>query len=107
VTHVVRLRGAGRVELPAYGVADAEHQIEKEITRAWPEARVEVTEIGRAAHSGRIVEEFAVGYRVQGTLEVAAPSASEARTLALRELRQRFVPTRFGRVVWEQVEMGE
>lgn len=107
MTHTVRLRGAGRVELPAYGVADAEHQIEKEIARAWPEARVEVTEIGRAAHSGRIVEEFAVGYRVQGTLEVAAHSASEARTLALRQLRQRFAPTRFGRVKWEQVEVDQ
>ncbi len=107
MTHTVRLRGAGRVELPAYGVADAEHQIEKEITRAWPEARVEVTEIGRAAHSGRIVEEFAVGYRVQGMLQVTASSASEARTLALRQLRQRFAPTRFGRMNWERVEVGE
>ena len=107
MTHTVRLRGAGRVELPAYGVADAEHQIEKEISRAWPEARVEVTEIGRAAHSGRIVEEFAVGYRVRGTVKVAASSASEARTLALRELRERCGPTRFVRVTWEQVEVRE
>ncbi|CAN5868769.1 hypothetical protein BH20GEM3_BH20GEM3_05850 [soil metagenome] len=107
MTHRVRLRGAGRVELPAYGVADAEHQIEKEITHAWPDARVDVTEIGRAMHSGRIVEEFTVGYRVQGTLQVAATSATEARTLALRELRRRFAPTRFGRVTWEQVEVGE
>jgi hypothetical protein len=95
------------VELPAYGVADAEHQVEKEIVRAWPDARVEVTEIGRAAGSGRIVEEFTVGYHVQGTLQVPASSAREARTLALRELRERFAPTRFSRMSWQRVEVDE
>ncbi len=107
MTHAVRVLGGGRVELAAYGVADAEHQVEKEITRAWPEARVEVTEVARAAHGGRIVEEFVVGYRVQGTLELAASAPGEARTLALRELRERFAPTRFARLEWERVEVAE
>lgn len=107
MTRFIRAYGSGRVELAAYGVADAEHQIEKEITRAWPEARVQVTEVGRTAHSGRIVEEFAVGYRVQGTVEVAASSPNEARKQALRELRERFAPTRFARLEWERVEVAE
>ena len=99
----VRVRGGGRVQLPAYGLADAEHQVEKEIARAWPDARVEIAEVGRAAHAGNIVEEFAVTYRIHGTLQVPAESPEQARTLALRRLRECFNPTRFQRVEWEQV----
>ena len=37
------VRGAGRVELAAYGLADAEHQVEKELRALWPDAVVELT----------------------------------------------------------------
>ena len=99
----VRVRGGGRVQLPAYGLADAEHQVEKEIARAWPEARVEIADVGRAAHAGNIVEEFAVTYRIHGTLQVLAESPEQARAAALRQLRECFGATRFQRVQWEQV----
>lgn len=84
-------------------MADAEHQTEKEIHRAWPDAQVQVRDVGRAAHAGRIVEEFAVVYRVEGTIRVTGDSPEEARALALRRLRQCFDGTRFQRVEWEQI----
>lgn len=101
----VRVRGGGRVHLAAYGLADAEHQAEKEIARAWPEARVQIADVGRAAHAGSIVEEFAVSYHIRGELQVAGESPAEVRTAALRQLRERFRGTRFARVEWEQVEV--
>jgi len=99
--HDVALKGSGRVELAAYGVADAEHQVEKEVRAAWPDARVEVLEVSRAGAQGRIVEEFAVRYRVRGTVTVEAEDAREARRAALRELRGRLAGTRHARIAWD------
>lgn len=102
----VRAEGRGRAALPAYGLADAEHQVEKEIVRAWPEARVEVTEVVRAEAPGRIVEEFAVSYRVHAPVEVEADSADEARRDALRALRAAFEGSRHRRIEWLDVKVG-
>lgn len=102
--HSVRAQGRGRAELPAYGVADAEHQVEKEILRAWPEARVEVTDIARAEGAGRIVEEFLVTYRVDAMVRVEADSLDEARREATRRLRAAFDGTRYRRIQWVRVE---
>ena len=99
--HEVALKGSGRVELAAYGVADAEHQVEKEVRAAWPEARVEVLEVSRAGARGRIVEEFAVSYRVRGTVTVEVEDAKEARRTALREVRGRLAGTRHARIAWD------
>ena len=102
--HVVALSGGARVELAAYGVADAEHQVEKELLAAWPEARVTVLDVSRAGAAGRIVEEFAVRYRVRGTVSVEADPPAEARTQALRRLRERLAGTRHARIEWEKEE---
>jgi hypothetical protein len=96
----VRVRGRGRVELAAHGVADAEHRVEKELAALFPEGAVTVTEVARAGE-GRIVEEFAVGYALRGVVEPAAASPDDAPRAALRELRARFEGTRFARVAWE------
>jgi hypothetical protein len=96
----VRVRGSGRALVAAYGVADAEHQVEKELSVLLPEAAVEVLEVGRTG-TGRIVEEFAVAYRLRVALAVPAPSPDEARRDALRTLRDRFAGTRYERVAWE------
>ncbi len=101
--HAVALRGHGRAELAAYGLADAEHQVETEWRAAWPGARVEVLEVGRAGEAGRIVEEFAVRFRVSGTRRVRAATVEEARRTALRELRASLAGTRYVRMAWEVV----
>lgn len=100
----VRAEGRGRALLPAYGLADAEHQVEKEVLRALPEARVEVTEVLRAEDAGRIVEEFVVRYRVVATVAVEAGSPDEARREALRTLRAALAGTRHRRVEWVRAE---
>ena len=99
----VRIRGRGRVQIPAYGVADAEHLVEKELRRLWPQAQVRVGNISRAGDQ-RIVEEFAVGYLVEGALEVYAPKAEEAPGAAFRQARGMLAGGRYRRTEWEEVE---
>lgn len=96
------VRGSGQVELAAYGLADAEHQVEKEVRALWPDAAaVEVTDVARLDEASRIVEEFRVRYRVRGLLRVAAETEAEARRAALRTMRERFLGSRFERITWE------
>jgi GTP cyclohydrolase III len=104
VPHRIPLRGSGRVELPAYGLADAEHQVEKEIHALCPDAAVDVLDVGRVDERSRIVEEFRVHYRVRASVEVNADSPAEARKSALRALRERFAGSRYERVAWQVVE---
>lgn len=98
------VRGSGRVELPAYGLADAEHQVEKELRALWPDAAaVDVTDVARMDEASRIVEEFRVRYRVRGTVPVTADTDEAARKAALRMMRDRFIGSRFERITWEVV----
>lgn len=101
--HLVALRGAGRVELAAYGLADAEHQVEKELRALWPEATIDVLDVARSEGGSRIVEEFRIRYRVQGTVAVTAHTEDDARKSALRVLRERFTGSRFELVTWDVV----
>jgi len=91
----------GRVELAAYGVADAEHQVERELREIWPGVRVELLEVARTLPEPRIVEEFAVRYRLRGTVAVDAEREEDARRAAFRTLRERFAGTRHERIAWE------
>ncbi|HEU4885337.1 MAG TPA: hypothetical protein VFT45_24025 [Longimicrobium sp.] len=101
----VAVRGTGRVELPAYGLADAEHQVEKELRALWPDAAaVDVTDVARMDEASRIVEEFRVRYRVRGTVPVTADTDADARKSALRMMRDRFIGSRFERITWEVVQ---
>ena len=100
----VTVRGAGQVELAAFGVADAEHQVEKELLDLWPGCVAEVVDIARTDERSRIVEEFAVRYRVRGTESVAASGEPAARAVVLRSLRERFAGTRFAAVAWDVAE---
>jgi hypothetical protein len=102
--HAVAVRGSGRVELPAYGLADAEHQVEKELRALWPDAAaVDVTDVARMDEASRIVEEFRVRYRVRGTVPVTADTDEDARKAALRMMRDRFIGSRYERITWEVV----
>ena len=97
----VAVKGTNRVELAAYGVADAEHQVERELRERWPDARVDVLEVARRDPEPRIVEEFAVRYALRGTVTVEAETEEEARRAAFRLLRERFAGTRHDRIAWE------
>jgi hypothetical protein len=100
----VPIRGRGRAQLPAYGLTDAEHRVEKEITQLWPEAVVQVLEVGRGGDDPRIVEEFTISYRIDGALDVDAPSPEEARRAAFREARRKLADSRYHRTEWESPE---
>ena len=97
------MRGGGRVELAAYGIADAEHQVEKELGEIWPGARVEIVEVARTEPAPRIVEEFAVRYRLRATVPVDVEAEGDARRAALRLLHERFAGTRYARIAWDPV----
>lgn len=90
----LRLRGTGRARVAAYGVADAEHLVEKEIARAWPDARVLVTGVERGAGDARIVEEFTVSYRITATLPADTSRA------AFQQARALLAGTRYERTEW-------
>ena len=98
----VAVKGTARVELAAYGVADAEHQVEREVTERWPGARVTLLEVARTDPGPRIVEEFAVRYAVRGTVTVSAETDADARRAAFRQLRERFAGTRHAHLAWEK-----
>jgi hypothetical protein len=100
VRFTVRVRGRGRVRIAAYGVADAEHLVEKELTRLWPGAVVRIEGIARAGPDG-IVEEFDVAYRVEGEQEVTAEGEADAAPSAFRQLRHMLADSRYGRTAWE------
>lgn len=97
------MRGSGRVELAAYGVADAEHQVEKELRAAWPDARVTILQVARTGSAPRIVEEFVVAYALRGTVsvDVASDDPADLRRSAFRLLRDRFAGTRHARIAWD------
>jgi len=101
VIHVVRLVGRGRTTVAAYGLADAEDRVEKEIRARWAECSVQVPEIRRNAETPRIADEFEVDYRVIGEVEVDAESIADARRDAFRVARARFENSPYWRIAWE------
>lgn len=100
----VHLKGRGRAEVTAYGLADAEHLVEKEWSRIWPEARAGVREVARSG-GGAIAGEFSVGFVVEVPLEVEASSADGARREAFREARGRVDGTRYRFTEWEAAKV--
>lgn len=95
----VRVRGRGRVVVPAYGVADAEHLVDKELTRLLPGALVRIEGISRAG-GGQVVEEFEVTYRVDGEQVVEVEQPEQAASAAFRQLRQVVAGSRYARIEW-------
>lgn len=103
--YVVRLRGSGSRELAAYGISDAEHQVEKEILRLWPDARVRVREVRRIGAEERIAEEFRVEYRMEGCVQVDAADGDDARREAFRQARARFEGSRYWTISWDAAKV--
>jgi hypothetical protein len=99
VLRAVRVRGLGRVVVPAHGVADAEHLVEKELTRLWPQGRVRIERVARAG-GGRVVEEFAIDYRLEGEREVQVERPEDAPAAAFRELNGLLEGSRYQRIEW-------
>jgi hypothetical protein len=101
VPQVVRVRGRGRVTVPAFGIADAEHLVGKELTRLWPGVSVHIDGVRRAG-GGRVVEEFEVEYRVEGDRPADDDLSPEAESAVFRELNRLLAGTRYARTEWER-----
>jgi hypothetical protein len=101
VIHRVRLVGRGRATVAAYGLADAEHRVEKEIRSRWAECSVQIAEIRRDPGTPRIAEEFEIDYRVACEVEVEATTLTDARRDAFRRARERFEGSPYWRIAWE------
>ena len=94
------MTGTGRADVAAYGIADAEMTLEKELSRAWPGATLRIPEVHRTEAVRRIVESFELLYHLTLEVEVDAPDAESARRAARAAARQALRETRFARVVW-------
>lgn len=97
----VRVRGRGRVIVPAYGIADAEHLVEKELARLCPDASVRIEEISRVGPH-RIVEEFDVAYMIDQVVGVAADSEKEGVAAAFKQARRRLEGSRYAGTRWNR-----
>lgn len=105
MAYSVRLRGGGRVQVAAYGVADAEHLVAKELARLWPGARVHLLEIRRGDEEPRIVETFEISYRLTATVQVDAASRDQAPSAAFRHARGLLSGSRYRAVEWNAEEV--
>ena len=92
------------MELPAYGIADAEHVLEKEIARLWPDARLQILGTARVGEPGRIVEEFSLSYLLEAVVEVEGETRKEAESAAFRAARARLEESRYRLTRWEAVK---
>ena len=101
----VPLRGLGRVEVAAYGIADAEHLVEKELLRIWPHATVRILDVSRS-DAPAIVEHLSVAFRLTVTLATEADEPAAANREALRTARERLAGSRYERVELEVVGGG-
>ena len=95
----VAIAGRGRATVAAYGIADAEHQVEKELAGVWPSASIRIENIGRVG-AGRIVEEFQVDFTIRMTLHATGDDAEEAARTALRAARAAAGGTRYAKIEW-------
>ena len=98
------LRGSGSVEIAAYGVADAEDQVTKELSRALPGAKIELPSIHREGPR-RIVESFTIGYQVRIEIPTEAEDRDSARRKAMSTARDALRDTRFARIAWDRADL--
>jgi hypothetical protein len=101
------LHGTGFVEIPAYGVADAEARLEKELHRAAPNATIRIDEIRRPEDTTRIVETFAITFRLVLTIEIDVDDPRSAERAAFASGRAVLRGTRFERVAWDRALIGK
>jgi hypothetical protein len=99
----IGVEGRGTVVLPAFGLGDAEHRVEKEIRKRLPDARVSIHSVERPPGSSRIVEEFSVSYSLRLRLPVDAADGDAAVPVAFRAVRDALTGTRYERTRWEKV----
>ena len=96
------LTGEGRVEIPGYGIADAEDRLEKEIRTVFPDALIRLLQTRRTDPEPRIVEEFEIEYRVVVGVEVDSGTgdAEKMQRKAFAVAREAVSGTRIEKIQW-------
>jgi hypothetical protein len=102
----VEVRGTGLVEVAALGPSDAEHLVEKELARLWPEARATILEISRPDPRPLLVQEYRVAYRLDAALDIDAPDVAGARAAAPATARAHLASSRYTRTEWRVLRPG-
>lgn len=102
------IRGGGVAEIAAYGIADAEARIEKELKSLLPGAVVRIAEVKRVDGGERIVNDFVVRYSVQVTLPLEPDEGllADAWRRAFSAARQALAGSRFSMIEWERPDVG-
>lgn len=100
------LTGEGRVEIPGYGIADAEDRLEKEIRAVFPDALIRLLQTRRTDPEPRIVEQFEIEYRVVVAVEVDAEAgdAEKMRRRAFASAREMVSGSRIEKIQWMKGE---
>lgn len=96
----VRVHGRGAVEIPGYGLADAEHRLEKELKTILSGGIVQVQQIRRTDPEPRIVESYLISFSVVIELEVEPVEEGKVERAAYGAARERVRSSRFERVEW-------
>lgn len=105
-TFEVTLHGTGSVEIAAYGIADAEATVEKEIRALLRDAVIRVHEVRRSMPHPRIVETFDVRYSIRHAMSVEAHDEDAARRAAFRAGRAALAGGRFEKTIWERADFA-
>ena len=93
------------MEIAAYGSADAEARVEKELLRALPSARIDVRAIRRTDEETRIVESFQIDYLLRTEALSEGEDEESARRAAFAAARSALQGTRFQRISWERADL--
>ncbi len=99
------LVGSGVASIEAFGSADAEARLEKEVARALPGASLLIRALRRTEETPRIVEGFDAEYLLRVRIDMEGNDEEGARRAAFASARQALSGTRFARVAWERAEL--
>lgn len=97
-----RLTGYGEAAIEAFGSADAEARLEKELARALPGSTLVIRALRRPEDEPRIVETFVAEYLLRSDLEVEGTNEESARRAAFSAARRALSGSRFQRVAWDR-----
>lgn len=101
----VRVTGEGRVQVPGYGIADAEDRIEKDVRALFPTGLFRILQTRRTDPEPKIVETFEVEYRVVVAVEVDPDETEKMRRKAFGMVRDTVLGSRIQQIQWLKAEV--
>lgn len=103
----ITLTGEGRLEIPGYGIADAEDRLEKDVRALFPDALFRILQTRRTDPEPKIVETFEVEYRVVVAIEVDPDEPEKMRRKAFAKAREAVLGSRIEQIGWVKAEAAK